>query len=253
MRTISTKQKSLTHATRRLTLPRLAIAAFASAALAFALSACQNVATFTQPTLIRVIDASYAAPAIDVVVQGSTLAANIGQGTITPYGTLPASLGAQIKITASIGGATLLNSSSSFLAGQQNSILIADSTTVPGAYNVSVLADQQVSAASGHSAFRFLNQALKTGAVDVYMVPANSTLANSVPIVTALPVGGNSGYISFISQTVTMVVTPTGLTTPKYTSTPLALTGSEVRTVLLVDTQLTSNPPVQAFIANDVN
>ena len=50
-----------------------------------------------------------------------------------------------------------------------------------------------------------------------------------------------------------MVITPTGVTTPKYTSTPLGLTGGEVRTVLIVDTQLTSNPPVEVFMANDVD
>jgi hypothetical protein len=50
-----------------------------------------------------------------------------------------------------------------------------------------------------------------------------------------------------------MVVTPTGAITPRYTSAPIALTGSEVRTALLVDTQLTSDPPVEAFIANDVD
>ncbi len=237
----------------RLTLPRLAMAALVSVALAFGLSACENVASFTQPTLVRVIDASYAAPAITVVVQGTTLAGNIGQGSITPYGTLPANTAAQIKVTAATGGATLVSASASLLAGHQNSVLIADNATAPAGYNVTVLADQQISAAGGHSAFRFLNQALKTGAVDVYLVPAGVTLANSIPIVTALPVGGVSSYISFISQTVTMVVTPTGTVTPRYTSAPITLTGSEVRTVLLVDTQLTSDPPVEAFIANDVD
>jgi len=33
----------------------------------------------------------------------------------------------------------------------------------------------------------------------------------------------------------------------------MALTGGEVRTVLMMDTQLTSDPPVEVFIANDVN
>jgi hypothetical protein len=85
------------------------------------------------------------------------------------------------------------------------------------------------------------------------MVPSGSTLANTVPIATALPVGATAGYISFSSQTVTMVITPTGTVATKYTSTAMALLGGEVRTVLIVDTQLTSNPPVQVFMANDVN
>ena len=78
-------------------------------------------------------------------------------------------------------------------------------------------------------------------------------MANTIPLVTDLPVGATAGYISFTSQTVTMVITPTGELTPKYTSTPLDLTGGEVFTVLIVDTQLTSNPPVEVFTASDVN
>jgi hypothetical protein len=83
------------------------------------------------------------------------------------------------------------------------------------------------------------------------MVPTGATLANSVPIVTKLPVGAPPAYISFQSQTVTMVITPTGVITPDYPSSPMTLTGGEVRTVLLVDNQLTSNPAVQATVAVD--
>ena len=116
-----------------------------------------------------------------------------------------------------------------------------------------MVTDQQTAAAAGHSAFRFLNQAIKTGAVDVYMVPNGSTLAQSIPLVSNLAVGASFNYVDFASQTVTMVVTPTGKTIPKYTSTTLYLSGGEVRTVLLVDAQLTSDPPILAYMANDVN
>jgi len=83
------------------------------------------------------------------------------------------------------------------------------------------------------------------------MVPTAATLANSIPIVSDLPVSGTAGYISLVSQTVNMVVTPTGLTTPQFTSAPMTLTGGEVRTVLIMDTELTSNPPVEVTVAND--
>lgn len=238
---------------RRLRLTQLAVAAVISLALSIVLSACQNVATFTQPSLVRVIDASYIAPAINVIAEGIILAGNIGQGSITPYGTIPATNNAIIKVTASTGGATLVSSNATLLAGHEHSIFITDNGAAPSGYLVTVLEDQQVAAAGGHSAFRFLNQAPKVGAIDVYMIPSGSTLANTIPIVTALPVGNTAGYISFNSQTVTMVITPTGVLTPKYTSANLALIGGEVRTVLIVDTQLTSNPPVAVFTASDVN
>jgi hypothetical protein len=233
----------------------LALGGVALAALAIAttLTACENVASYTQPSLVRVIDASYIAPAANVQVEGTLLAANVGQGTITPYGTLPASNDAPIDVTAATGGATLVKTSGTLLAGHEHSVFLTDNGAAPNSYEVTILEDQQVAAATGHSAFRFLNQAPKTGPVDIYMVPSGTTLANTIPLVTALPVGSTAGYISFTSQTVTMVITPTGVITPKYTSQIIPLTGGEVRTVLIVDTQLTSNPPVTVFMANDIN
>ena len=232
-------------------LLRLFMAAAASLAVALAITACEDVATYVQPSLVRVIDASYIAPAINVQVEGDMLASNIGQGTITPYGTLPSNITAPIDITAATGGATIVDTTGTLLPGHQHSVFLTDNGVAPNGYLVTILEDQQIVAAQGHSAFRFLNQAAKTGAVDVYMVPAGATLANSIPIVTNLPVGATAGYISFASQTVTMVITPTGLITPDYAFSPMTLTGGEVRTVLLMDSQLTSNPAVEATVAID--
>jgi hypothetical protein len=253
MRILEHLRNRQTRATRPPHLFALGVAALAVLAFAIPFTACENVASYTQPSLVRVIDASYIAPAVNVQVEGTLLAANIGQGTITPYGTLRASNDAAIDVTAESGGATLVSTTGTLLAGHQHSVFLADNGVAPLSYVVTILEDQQVAAAAGHSAFRFLNQAPKTGAVDIYMVPAGTTLADTIPLVAALPVGSTAGYISFTSQTVTMVITPTGVLTPKYTSQSIALTGGEVRTVLIVDTQLTSNPPVAAFMASDVN
>jgi len=67
---------------RRLTLLRLAMATAASLAVALVPSACVNVATYTQPSLVRVIDASYIAPSSKCGCGSTLLASNIGQGTI---------------------------------------------------------------------------------------------------------------------------------------------------------------------------
>lgn len=244
-------------ARRPMRLFPLAVASGASLALAVALSGCEQAVTYTQPSLIRVIDASYVAPAVNVSVEGQLLAGNIGQGTITDYGTLPATEYAVIDITASTGvtgagSGTLVATSGALPAGAESSILLEDNTAAPAGYQVTILQDQRVAAAQGHSDFRFLNQAPRTGAVDIYMVPADSTLADTIPLVKDLPVGSATGYLSFASQTVTLVVTPTGVTTPSYTSGSIALAGGEVRTALIVDTKLTSNPPVAVYMADDV-
>ncbi|HEY1806153.1 MAG TPA: DUF4397 domain-containing protein [Terracidiphilus sp.] len=236
---------------RQLTLPRLAVAIPVSLVLALGLAACEKVATYTQPSLVRFIDASTIAPAANTQVEGQLIAANAGAGTITPYGTVPASEAALIQITAATGGSALVSTSGTLLPGHQHSVFLTDNGAAPNSYTVTILEDQQIAAASNLSSFRFLNQAPKTGAVDIYMVPAGVALADAIPLVTDLPVGGTAGYVSFASQTVTMVVTPTGLTKPSYTSTPIMLMGGEVRTALIMDTQLTSNPPVQVSMADD--
>jgi len=238
---------------RRLSaLPQLMAVGGVSLAGALGLSSCTNVAGFSQPSLVRVIDASYIAPALNIYVENTLFAGNVGEGYISNYGTVAPSAAAVVKVTQATGGAALVTASATLNAGAQHSVFLTDNGASPTQYIVTVLEDQQTAAAAGHSAFRFLNQAPRTGAVDVYMVPGSTTLANTIPICTNLPVGSTCGYVSFASQTVTMVITPTGTTTPKFTSTALGLTGGEVRTVVIVDSQLTSDPPVQVVIAKDV-
>jgi hypothetical protein len=238
---------------RALKLPQLAAAAGFSTALALGLSSCTNVAGFTPTSLVRVVDASYIAPAVNVYIENTLFAGNIGQGYISNYGTAKPSPAAQIKVTQATGGATLVAAAATLNAGMQHSVFLTDNGASPTAYIVTVLEDQQTPAAAGHSAFRFLNQAPRTGAVDVYMVPGSTTLANTIPLCTALPAGSTCGYVSFASATVTMVITPAGTVTPKFTSTSLSLSGGEVRTVVIVDSQLTNDPPVQVVIAKDVD
>jgi len=238
----------------RLTAPLLAVATVAALATALFITACENVSGYTQPTLARVIDASYVAPAVNVSINGTLIAANIGQGAITAYGPLPASNSAIIEVNATTAGPPLLYGNDYlFAAGNQYSVFLMDNAADSAGYAFTVLQDQQIAAPTGHSSYRFLNQAINTGAVDVYMVPGGVKIADAVPLITALPVNGTPSYVSFIAQNVTMVITPTGVTTPAYTFAPIALTGGEVRTVLIVDTQLTTNPPVAVFTGNDVN
>jgi hypothetical protein len=243
---------------RRLTLPKMAAVTVGALALALTLAACENVASYTQPSLVRVIDASFIAGAVNVYVESSELAGNIAQGSITAYGTLPANSAAAVWVTAATvskpsAANSLVTSDVTLAGGHQHSVLISDNGSTPTSYTVTVLEDQQIAAASGHSAFRFLNYASSTGAVDVYIIPSDSTLADTKPLVTGLTVGGTASYTLFNSQTCTLVITANGSTTAKWTSSSLALTGGEVRTVLIVNTQLTTNPPVQVFIANDVD
>src|ERR1019366_8517047 len=105
---------------RQLKLAQLAMAAAASLALALSLAACQNVAGFTQPSLVRVIDASYIAPAVNVYVEKTLFAGNIGEGYISNYGTVSPAPAAQIQVTQATGGKSLVAAAATLNAGAQH-------------------------------------------------------------------------------------------------------------------------------------
>ena len=239
-----------------LTLPMLAATSAMSLAGALFLSGCQTVSGSTSASQLRIIDASYNAPAINVYFGGTELAGNLGQGSITGYATLKPSNNVQIKVTATSSTKSLGTANTSLRAGTSQSVLISDINAV---YQVTVLEDQATPAPSGHSEFRLLNQAPSTGAVDVYFLSGTSATvyATAKPVITALAVGATSGYVTIPSSTLYMVIAPTGTTlsttdTTIYTSAAFDLVGGEVRTVLIVDPILVTEP-VQVYIANDVD
>lgn len=238
---------------RRVSGLRLAALSVLSSFIALGLAACTQVAGSSSPSLVRVIDAAYNGPPVNVSAEDEAIAANIGRGSITGYGTLAGSNDAAIAITAANNGATLASAQAPLLPGKQQSILLASKAGAESGYTVTVLSDRDIAAPAGESSFRFLNQAPATGTIDIYMVPSGSTLAKSKPLVTSLEAGSIAGYISFASQTVSLVVTAAGSRKAKYTSPPIGLSGGEVRTVLILDSSLTSNPAVQAVIGDDVN
>jgi hypothetical protein len=231
-------------------------AAAASLAGSLLLSGCQTVSGSSPVSQLRIIDASYNAASINVYVEGKLLAGNLGQGSITIYATLPPTNNAVVKVTPTTSTTALVSADASLRTGTSQSALISDINAV---YQVTVLEDQATPAPSGHSEFRLLNQAPSTGPVDVYFLAgtSNTVFATAKPVITALAVGATSGYVTIPSSTLYMVIAPTGTTLAEgvstiYASAALPLVGGEVRTVLIVDPQLVTEP-VQVYVADDVD
>jgi len=227
-------------------------------ALSLALSGCQSVSSYTAVSLVRVIDASYNAdnPSISVYVEGELFASNIAEGSITTYGSIKPSNDAVVKVTQASNTTPIVTADAALLGGKSQTVLISD---LNARYQVAVLEDQSTPAPSGHSEFRVLNQAPSTGAVDVYFLSGTSTAiyATAKPVLTDLGVGATSGYVTIPSSTLFMVIAPAGTAISSgagtiYTSAAFPLIGGEVRTVLLVDSQLVTQP-VQVYVANDVD
>ena len=211
---------------------------------------CQSVqSSLPSQTQVRVIDASYNAPSVNVDVATTPIATNIGAATFTNYAFLPPENATAYvypvgttKATAQVDGA--------FLVSEQHSVFITD---WGAGYTVSLLTDQPTAAPAGYFSIRFLQQALVAGAVDIYLVPNGSTLADAKPLYADVAPQAVEGYANIPVGSYTIVITPAGVTTTPYTSTPIQFVAGQVRTVLIMDAQLTKNPPVTVTIGDDLN
>ncbi len=217
--------------------------------LATMLNGCTTVTGSSPVTLVRVIDASSNAPALDAYVGTIPIAMNIVGPNISNYAYV--GLGsATIRLDEQGKKNVLAELSGTLAAGEEHTVYITDKGST---FVATLLTDQSVSAPSGTVSLRFLQQANQTGPVDIYMLPDGADIADAKPLVSALAPGDKTVYLSIPAGTYVLAVAAAGTTKGAFTSTSTVFTGGQVRTMLIVDQKLLNTPPVNVLIANDAN
>jgi hypothetical protein len=216
------------------------------------LPGCQSITGSSTVSQVRILDASPDAPGVDIYQGSSPLAYNLGLGTITSY--VPIVPGGYSIVVDTAGSRQqLVSASGTFLPNTQYTVLIGNFAAT---LQELILKDQAQPAPSGQIALRFIDQSVRSNAVDVYLVPAGSTVTATRPVLTAISFNMNSGYLNIPAGTYTIVVLPTG-TAPTAT-TPTLFTGAAVtyavgsaKTIVLIDSQVATVPGVQVVTADD--
>jgi hypothetical protein len=208
---------------------------------------------------LRIIDTSLDAGPIDSYQDNAALAYNLGFGAITSY--VPMSPGAYTLSAAKAGTRqTLVTGNTTLLAGRQYTEIVGN---IAGALQQTVLLDRSEPAPPGEMELRLVQQSVRSGAVDVYLVPQHGgRLVAGSPIAVNLSFGANSGYLSLPAGTYALEVVPTG--TMLVPATPTLMSGAQiayasgaVRTVVLIDQEILGahtaglTPGVQAIVADD--
>jgi Domain of unknown function (DUF4397) len=216
------------------------------------LSGCQAVISNPPLTQVRIIDASPDAPGLDLYQGSSSLAYNLGFGTVTSY--VPLTPGIYTITADSSGTKQVVSSSKATLAASaQYTVLIGD---VAASLQQLILTDQSQAAPSGQVSLRFIDQATRVGAVDIYLIPSGQKLTTASPVVTGVAFGTNTGYISVPTGAYTLVMIPAGTvpvnsTVATYSGTQVTYPAGAARTVVLIDQQLLTTPGLQVVTAND--
>jgi hypothetical protein len=207
----------------------------AFAALAVALTGCQGI-TGNQPySQVRVIDASPDAPNLDIYQNGTVGLYSIGFGTVSSY--IATAPGAAVHAAYTAGTQQQLAQVRGTLSVGTDYTVLAGN--VAANLQMTVLRDQSTAAPPGQVAMRFLGQATRTGAVDLYLVPSGSSLPGAVPIAAGIGFGGNTGYIDSPSGIYSIIAFPAGaipaVATPLYTGSQASYPGGSARTIVLID------------------
>jgi hypothetical protein len=240
-------------------LPALHLARQAARAAAFTLccailAGCQNFRTANSSALVRVIDISPDAPAIDVYQGDSAVAYNLNFGTVTSY--VPVSPGNSTFTVAPAGSRQVLSSiQGTFNAGTLYTVLVNNP-----AVNLQqvILTDHSPATASKASltpSVRLIHQAARIGAVDIYFVPAGKRITSVRPVVTNLAPGSSTGYLAVPTCTCAAVMVPAG-TVPiagiaSHIETQTNYGSGTARTLILLDPPSTSSSGLQVITTVD--
>ena len=227
-----------------------------AALAALLLSGCGDVNTSSPKiSALRIVDASPDAGGIDTYANSTVLTYNIGFGTVSSY--ISFTPGTYTFSARPSGSQTVLTSTrGTLLQSTQYTLLIGN---VAAGLQTLLLQDQSQPAPSGQIALRFIDQATRIGAVDVYLVPQGGTLATTIPVLTGLTFNNTANapaYIDVPAGAYTLVVVPGGTvpsatTVASYTGAVVTYPAGSARTVILLDQRLVTVPGVQVVTAND--
>lgn len=220
-----------------------------AAAVVWPLSACQSVTQAQTTSLVRVLDASYNAPAVDVYAGKTEIAKDVGPGTITNYAILAPG---PVTITVDATGTRkpLATVMTDLRAAGQHSVYLVDKGR---GFNAKLLKDQAQPPPLGEFSARFFRTANATGAVDVYYLTSGEIVADATPVVTGLAPGQNSNYVNLPDGTYRLVVTRAGQTNPVFTGSSVTFAGGQVRTILISSESTVEPETVHVVVGDDSN
>jgi hypothetical protein len=233
-------------------LDRPAARLVAAIAILGTLTGCQAIVSSTPEAHVRIINATPDAPQLDLYQDSNALAFNLDSGTVTSY--IRLAPGAY-NITANTAGTrqALSTAKTTFAAAGQYTVLIGN--TAASLQQVT-LTDQSQPAPPGQTALRFINQATRAGAVDIYLVPAGQKVSAVTPLVTGIAFGANTGYVNVPTGTYSLAMLPAATVPPS--STSAIYTGPQVtyavgaaRTIILIDPPLVTTQGLKVITAND--
>lgn len=218
-----------------------------------ALTGCEGVTSSSQAAQVRFIEVSADAPPLDLYQNSSAVLFGVGFGTASSY--MPVAPGSYTySVNATGMHQQLASVAATFAAGAQYTVMVVNPTS---SLELTLLKDQSAPTPAGQVALRFVHQASRAGAVDLYLVPPGGTLTGTPALATNIPFGSSPTYLRAPRGTYSLLAAPAGVpltssVIPLYTGTQSEYTPGSAHTIVLYDQPSVDTPGIQVLTANDI-
>jgi len=231
-----------------LKLTRYGVAALAATALLLGCSDDNNKTGPSATAQVRVVHGSPDAPAVDVLVDGTEVLADVAYKQSSPYLSVPAGT-RNIKVNAANSTTTVINANAAVTKDYAYTVI---ATNRLASIEPLVLQDDLAAPAAGNIKLRLVHGAPSVGQVDIYITAPGANLATATPNLTAVPFKGASGYLEVPAGNYQVRITPTGTKTVAIDTGALTLAAGQIRTGIAVEAP-GGGAPLTALLLADAN
>jgi len=197
----------------------------------FLSTGCGSSGSSSSTAQLRFFQASPDAPHANVLVDGASVATNLGYGNSTGYISVKSG-SRHIQIVPVNGSSPILDESLSISSGANQTLLL---TGPAASIKPVVLTDGGTKVTTGEGYVRVVNASSTMGPADVYIVAAGTSIAGLKPVVGKVAFDKDTGYQLTAAGNYQVFMTAPGTTNAFLSTGPIDLTASAHQTSVALD------------------
>jgi hypothetical protein len=197
----------------------------------FLSTGCGSSGSSSSTAQLRFFQASPDAPHANVLVDGASVATNLGYGNSTGYISVKSG-SRHIQIVPVNGSSPILDESLSISSGANQTLLL---TGPAASIKPVVLTDGGTKVTTGEGYVRVVNASSTMGPADVYIVAAGTSIAGLKPVVGKVAFDKDTGYQLTAAGNYQVFMTAPGTTNAFLSTGPIDLTASANQTSVALD------------------
>jgi hypothetical protein len=139
---------------------------------------------------LRVLEVAAGAPPVNILVDGTIVAGNVGYGSATAYISVKSG-SRHVQAVPVAGGLPILDQTLSLTSSSNQTLLITGTTS---SIHAVMLTDGGTTATTGDGHVRVFNASNTMGASDAYIVGAGTSIIGVQPVTASLTFDADTGY-----------------------------------------------------------